>query len=123
MVLEIRNGAKPVEVSRVVIDDRYSSHWTEWDPKMRRLVVTSLGAGDRPYLLKLDEKTGALSIDTAFRDVDGKVGFSSDSRSQPHGWRGNAKVHGAGFTRRDKPALKSICIQPRSIRAPAARSH
>lgn len=81
VVLDIRNVAKPIEVSRVVVDDRYSSHWTGWDPKMRRLVFTSVETGDRTYLLKLDEKTGALSIDTAFRDVDGKVGFSSDSRS------------------------------------------
>lgn len=99
VVLDIRDGSKPVEVSRLVIDERYSSHWTGWDPKMRRLVVTSGQAGDRTYLLKLDGETGALTMDTAFRDVDGKVGFSFDSRPWPHGWTGNAMAHGAVFTR------------------------
>lgn len=99
VVLDIRDGARPVEVSRLVIDDKYRSHWTGWDPKAKRLVVTSGGAGDRTYLLKLDEQTGALSIDTAFRDSDGKVGFSFEKRSWPHGWTGAAKPHGAVFTR------------------------
>lgn len=99
VVLDIRDGAHPVEVSRLVIDDKYASHWTGWDPKTKRLVVTSGQAGDRAYLLKLDETTGALSIDSDFRDVDGKVGFSFDDRSWPHGWTGAAKPHGAVFTR------------------------
>lgn len=99
VVLDIRDGARPVEVSRLVINDEYASHWTGWDPKTKRLVVTSGRPGDRTYLLKLDEQTGALSIDTAFRDVDGQVGFSFEKREWPHGWTGAAKAHGAVFTR------------------------
>lgn len=99
VVLDIRNGDRPVEVSRLVIDDKYESHWTAWDPKLKRLVVTSGQPGDRAYLLKLDEATGSLSIDTAFRDTDGMVGFNFDRRAWPHGWTGDAKAHGAVFTR------------------------
>ncbi|MCL9983709.1 MAG: hypothetical protein NBV60_11205, partial [Erythrobacter sp.] len=73
-------------------------HWTGWDPKAKRLVVTSGRSGDRTYLLKLDEATGQLTIDENFRDADGKVGFSFD-RAWPHGWTGDAAPHGAVFTR------------------------
>jgi hypothetical protein len=62
-------------------------------------VVTSGRDGDRTYLLKLDPATGALSIDTGFRDQDGKVGFSFASRKWPHGWTGAGKPHGAVFSR------------------------
>ncbi len=86
-------------VAQLVIDDKYASHWTGWDPKAKRLVVTSGREGDRTYLLKLDEATGELSIDEAFRDVDGKVGFSFDARAWPHGFTGSAKAHGAVFKR------------------------
>lgn len=99
VVLDVANGAKPAEVSRLVIDDKYSPHWTGWDPKARRLVVTSGKAGDRMYLLKLDETTGKLSIDEAFRDIDGQVGFSFARRAWPHGWTGEGKPHGAVFSR------------------------
>lgn len=99
VVLDISDGNKVREVSRLVIDDIYRSHWTGWDPKSKRLVVTSGAPGDRTYLLTLDETTGALAIDTAFRDTDGKVGFSFDARAWPHGFTGAAKAHGAVFTR------------------------
>jgi hypothetical protein len=99
VVLDISDGEKVREVSQLVIDDKYASHWTGWDPKAKRLVVTSGREGDRTYLLKLDEATGELSIDEAFRDVDGKVGFSFDARAWPHGFTGSAKAHGAVFTR------------------------
>lgn len=99
VVLDIADGARPVEVSRLAIDDKYSPHWTAWDPASRRLVVTSGQAGDRMYLLRLDEATGALSIDTAFRDTDGQPGFSFSKRAWPHGWTGEGKPHGAVFSR------------------------
>lgn len=99
VVLDITDGDRPVEVSRLVIDEKYFSHWTGWDPKAERLVVTSGRVADRTYLLKLDEATGKLSIDEAFRDVDGKPGFSFDNRAWPHGFAGDAKPHGAVFSR------------------------
>src|SRR4029077_5553364 len=77
IVLDIANPAKPVEVSRLTLTKTYGSHWTAWDPETQRLVVTSGNSpDDRLYLLKLDQNTGGLSVDDAFRDTDGKVGFS-----------------------------------------------
>lgn len=99
VVLDIADGENVREVSRLVIDGRYRSHWTGWDAKAQRLVVTSGQDGDRTYLLTLDQQTGALAIDTAFCDADGKPGFSFDARAWPHGFTGAAKPHGAVFTR------------------------
>ncbi len=98
VVLDIADGSRPVEVSRLVID-KYEPHWTAWDPKSRRLVVTSGKAGQRAYVLRLDEATGKLSIDGGFRDADGKPGFSFARRAWPHGWTGEGKPHGAVFSR------------------------
>jgi hypothetical protein len=99
IVLDIADGAKPVEVSRLTISETYSPHWTGWDAISRRLVVTSGQPGDRVYLLRLDEATGALSIDQTFRDTDGKPGLSFATRKWPHGWTGEGKPHGAVFSR------------------------
>ena len=99
IVLDIADGERPVEVSRLTISDTYPSHWTGWDQKSRRLVVTPEKPGHRMYLLKLDEKNGALTIDEAFRGEDGRPGFSFTARSWPHGWTGEGIPHGAVFSR------------------------
>ena len=98
-VLDIDDPANVREVSRLTIDGDFSPHWTAWDAKAKRVVVTSGKRGNRLYLLKLDEKSGALSIDDTFRDADGKVGFSFGSRQWPHGWTGEGTPHGAVFSR------------------------
>jgi hypothetical protein len=100
IVLDISDPAKPIEVSRLKLSESYRSHWTAWDPLTHRLVVTS-GATpeDRTYLLKLDTATGGLTMDDAFRDVDGQSGFSFSERDWPHGWRGVGTPHGAVFSR------------------------
>jgi hypothetical protein len=99
IVLDIADGAKPREVSWLTINEKYSPHWTGWDPISRRVVVTSAEQGDRTYLLKLDEKTGALTIDEKFRGDDGQAGFSFAKRIWPHGWTGEGRPHGAVFSR------------------------
>ena len=99
IVIDIADGARPVEVSRLTISDSYLPHWTAWDERTRRLVVTSNAAGDRMYLLKLDESTGTLSIDNTFRGADGEPGFSFARREWPHGWTGQGRAHGAVFSR------------------------
>ena len=100
IVLDIADAARPREVSRLKLSDSYSPHWTAWDPKTRRLVATSGETPeDRTYLLKLDQATGALTVDTAFRDTDGQPGFSFAEREWPHGWKGVGSPHGAVFTR------------------------
>jgi len=97
IVLDITYGAKPVEVSRLQISDTFAPHWTGWDAKTGRLVVT--GSEPRLYMLKLDERTGALTVDDAFRGADGKSGFSFDQREWPHGWAGTGNPHGVVFSR------------------------
>lgn len=98
-VLDIGDAANVREVARLTISDDFSPHWTGWDNRTKRLVATSGKKGDRLYLLKLDERTGALSIDESFRDTDGKVGFSFAMRAWPHGWTGEGSPHGAVFSR------------------------
>lgn len=100
IVLDIADGARPVEVSRLTISDGFGPHWTGWDAQTNRLVVTP-GPGEdrRMYLLKLDLASGALSIDDAFHDSDGQPGFSFADRDWPHGWKGAGLPHGAVFSR------------------------
>lgn len=100
VVLDLAEPAKPVEASRLTINDSYRPHWTGYDQKTGRIVVTSgKSPTDRLYLLKLDPETGALSIDEDFRDVDGEPGFSFTTRDWPHGWTGAATPHGAVFSK------------------------
>jgi len=98
IVLDISNPKKPVEVSRLKIDDVIAPHWTGWDAKTQRLVVTGYGE-HRLFMLKLDQPSGSLTMDTAFHDADGKPGFSFDDRQWPHGWKGSANPHGVVFSR------------------------
>lgn len=98
VVLDIADGAKPVEVSRLTIAPGYAAHWTAWDQRTNRVVVTSGVAGDRLYLLRLDPASGKLTIDDAFHDADGKPGLNME-RTWPHGWTGAGKPHGAVFSR------------------------
>jgi hypothetical protein len=97
IALDISNGEKPVEVSRLALADEYSSHWTGWDAKTHRLVVTA--SDTRLFLVNLDESTGALAVDSAFHDDAGKPGFEMADRDWPHAWHGSAVPHGAVFSR------------------------
>nr|WP_295659653.1 hypothetical protein [Polymorphobacter sp.] len=98
VVLDIRQGDRPVEVGRTTINPVIQPHWTVYDPVTRRLAVTG-HEEDRLYMLTFDERTGALAIDAAFRDVDGKTGFNFDGKTWPHGWSGSAVPHGVVFSR------------------------
>jgi hypothetical protein len=82
-----------------MISARYFPHWTGWDPKTGRLVTASATPDDRTCLLKFDQSRGVLTIDEAFRDIDGQRGFSFSERDWPHGWHGVGTPHGAVFTR------------------------
>jgi len=84
-------------VSRVKLSDTFVPHWTGWDGTTQRVVVT--GNEPRLYLLKLDQATGALTLDEAFHDADGKPGFNFANRDWPHGWRGSGLPHGVVFSR------------------------
>jgi hypothetical protein len=97
IVLDITHGAKPVEVSRLKFSDTYQPHWTGWDARTQRLVVTA--KEPRLFLVKFDQTTGALSMDDNFRDTDGKPGFNFADREWPHGWKGSGMPHGVVFSR------------------------
>jgi len=101
IVIDIANATKPVEVSRIKLTDTYAPHWTAWGETTQRLVVTSSGSPEdhRMFLLKLDQKTGAITMDDAFRDVDGKVGFNFGEREWPRGWKGSGAPHGVVFSK------------------------
>jgi hypothetical protein len=73
-VLDISNPAKPVQVAWLKIDETFGPHWTGWDERTQRLVVTGYGE-DRLFMLKFDQRTGALAMDTAFRGADGQTGL------------------------------------------------
>jgi hypothetical protein len=97
IVLDITNGARPVEVSRLKLSDTYRPHWTGWDAKTQRLVVT--GSESRLFMLKLDQATGALTMDDTFHDSEGNAGFNFEERQWPHGWKGSGMPHGVVFSR------------------------
>ena len=104
IVLDISTPEKPVEVSRVSLGSDYNPHWTSWDAKTQRLVVTPrefaiVPTADRLFLLTLNQSTGAVALDESFRDSDGKVGFNFDQKAWPHGWQGSGVPHGVVFSR------------------------
>ena len=96
IVLDISHAAKPMEVSRLQLGDSYRPHWTGWDAKTQRIVVT--GSESRLYLLKLDLATGALTMDNAFHDAEGRPGFNFENQNWPHGWKGSGLPHGVVFS-------------------------
>jgi hypothetical protein len=99
VVLDLADPTNPAEVSRLQLGEGFAPHWTGWDAKAERVVVTGIGDLHRLFMLKLDQKTGAITMDTAFRDTDGKAGFNFDNRHWPDGWTGSANPHGVVFSR------------------------
>lgn len=97
IALDIAKAATPSEASRLILSDDFQPHWTGWDVKTHRLVVT--GSALRLLLVKLDEETGQLSLDEAFHDESGKPGFDFSKRTWPHGWTGPGLPHGVVFSR------------------------
>ena len=68
IALDVSDPAKPVEVSRLMLDERYPMpHWLAADRRSGRLVVTGDG-GSWVLIVEFDEETGALTVDDAFRD-------------------------------------------------------
>jgi hypothetical protein len=98
IVLDVSNPEKPVEVSRLVLDKKFTMpHWLAADRKGNRLVLTG---ADQSWLLllRLDPRTGKLSTDEAFHNAGAKsAGISFDRSDWPHGKNGPAVVHGALF--------------------------
>lgn len=98
IALDVRNPAKPVVVSRLVLDDRFAMpHWLASDAKASRVVLTGDDMG-YVVVVDVDPRTGALAIDRLFRDErTGAVGVSLSGRRWPHGAVKDAFVHGTLF--------------------------
>ena len=100
IVLDVRDPARPVEVSRLTVDKRFAMpHWIAADRGSGRLVLTIDGSPD-VLLLSFDDRTGTLAVDESFREAGAAAsGVSFDRAEWPHGKTGKALVHGAVFSK------------------------
>ena len=100
IVLDISHPAKPVEVSRLVLDKQYPMpHWLAADRKSNRIVLTGEDQGWL-LVLSIDPATGGLTIDKNFHEPGStQPGITFNRADWPHGKNGPAVVHGALFGR------------------------
>jgi hypothetical protein len=97
---DISDPGSPVEVTRLDTGDRFFPHWLAADPGSDRIVVTDGGQGEaRVLVLRLDPRTGALSVDPDFRDAGGGPGVTLARDAWPHGTAGPAIARAAIFAR------------------------
>lgn len=98
IALDVTEPAKPVEVSRLVLDRRFNkTHWVAADRTGGRLVVT--GNNESWVLLvSFNAATGRLTLDENFKEKGKDYPGIDFNRSRwPHGETGPAFVHGAVF--------------------------
>jgi 56kDa selenium binding protein (SBP56) len=98
IVLDVSNPELPREVSRLIFDDRFRRpHWIAADRQSARLVVT--GSMESWLLLvNIDEGTGKLSVDNAFRETGhDEAGLDFAHIRGPEGKTGVFFPHGALF--------------------------
>lgn len=98
VTLDVSDAMHPRELARVTFDSTFRPHWMAFDAPSGRLVVND---GDAQlHLVAMNATTGALAIDSAFRDRGAKQpGVRFDRASWPHGATGPAKAHGSVFSR------------------------
>jgi hypothetical protein len=98
---DISNPTQMREVSRITFDAKQTPHWISADQDGRRIVLNSGEYGDhRLFIVNFDPQTGALTLDTSFRDPGSEhPGVSMDGKSWPHGFKGDAYPHGTVFSR------------------------
>jgi hypothetical protein len=98
VALDIRDPAKPVEVSRLMLPKPFAMpHWLAADAAGDRVVLTGDDMG-YVVVVNVDPRTGALALDERFRDErTGAVGVSLDGRAWPQGAVQHAHVHGTLF--------------------------
>jgi len=101
VVLDISDPTAPEEAFRLKTSRTFNPHWLGKDPLGNRLVLGSeLGSEQGFFILRIDEETGALAFDKAFRGKqkgsilnrkrDGYVSF--DRPVWPHGETGKVKT-------------------------------
>ena len=97
--LDVSDLAHVRKVSSITFDERQRPHWVASDGS-RVVVVNEPGptAERRIWMLKLDRTTGALTLDSAFRDAgSARPGVAFNRESWPHGVTGTAVPHGTVF--------------------------
>lgn len=98
VALDVRDAMHPRELSRVTFDSTFKPHWMAYDAPSGRLIVNDGAA--QLQLIRMNAATGALAIDSTFRDRDAKTaGVRFDRAAWPHGATGPAKAHGSVFSR------------------------
>lgn len=99
--LDVRDHDKVRMTSQVVFDARQSPHWVASDGS--RIIVSNEPTATserRLWMLRLDQATGRLTIDSAFRDAGGaRPGVSFERAAWPHGASGSAVPHAVVFSR------------------------
>jgi hypothetical protein len=98
IVLDTSDPSKPREVSRLILNERFSkTHWVAADRNGDRLVITG-NARSWVLIANIDMSTGKLTLDETFRMKGGSYsGIDFDRSRWPHGATGKALVHGALF--------------------------
>lgn len=97
--LDVSDLARVRNVSSVSFDERQRPHWLASDGS-RVVMVNEPGqtAERRMWMLTLDHRTGALALDSAFRDAgSSRPGIAFDRARWPHGMTGTAVPHGTVF--------------------------
>lgn len=96
VVLDSSNPDRPVEVSRLSLPHSFHGpHWIAADRANGRVAVTGM-RDSWLAMLKFDQSTGVLSLDTSFGNGGG---IEFDRAAWPHGTSGEAIVHGTVFSR------------------------
>ena len=96
VVLDVSKPDRPVEVSRLSLPHSFHvPHWVAADRATGRIAVTGMH-DSWLAMLKLDERTGKLALDTSFGTGGG---VQLDRSDWPHGATGKAIVHGTVFSR------------------------
>lgn len=102
VTLDVSDPARPVEVARLDLGADNRPHWIAVEPGGNRMLLTGYrGLQFRLLMLRLDSATGAVAVDTAFREDDSAesgINFNRPRWSQPG--IGVARPHGAIFAPR-----------------------
>lgn len=102
VTLDIADPEHPHQASELKFGDSQQPHWIALDPSGRRIVMDSdeQSPDHRLFVVNFDPQTGSLQLDQRFRDPGSdRPGVSMDGKSWPHGFHGDAFVHGAVFSR------------------------
>lgn len=100
LTLDVSDPAAPREVARLETGPDFAPHWLAKDPRSNRLIVGAENGGEnRMLIVRLDERSGALSWDERLRAVQGLPGIDFRRNAWPHGETGEAFGHAALFQR------------------------